>query len=394
MAVLTPRAGRTALILAIALGALFGIGVGYRLYRSAHSEEVPAAALTPSPALATSTADAAVESAPAPFVIDPEEDQPDDKSPAASGKSLGRFMGRKASVYVDGKPVGMLTFGELPVGLKPVWITEEISATMTRGDSDGGGVATTQARRYRFTDYLKAVGVTVAAIKMIHVYGAKASDVIIASGEELRSAKGQGFYFRFGSETYGKALPVVPERFGNGHSPDKITGVCVYISKPAPVLIRNKGLAFDGKLVDGIPYYGEPIHGGARVYFDNRLAVIVKRRDLAGDNDNLDPKWKLQELLTERGFSGKRVVEGWLVANEKRGRKFSAEQLATAVLVAVPQTKPYLQLGEEKIRFSVLALHTQPVTQEDLSLMAPRSDIGEDALPDEKDDAPSPEDGF
>ena len=48
-----------------------------------------------------------------------------------SGQGLNRW--RDTAVYVDGKPVGVVTFGELPIGLKPVWVPEEHSIEFDYG---------------------------------------------------------------------------------------------------------------------------------------------------------------------------------------------------------------------------------------------------------------------
>src|SRR5438309_1851973 len=37
----------------------------------------------------------------------------------------GKARWKDTGVYLDGKPVGMLSFGELPFALLPVWIEEE-----------------------------------------------------------------------------------------------------------------------------------------------------------------------------------------------------------------------------------------------------------------------------
>src|SRR5438067_9777134 len=112
----------------------------------------------------------------------------DEGNPLASGAKKWRDTG----VYVDGQPVGVLRFGELPIRLKPVWVEQEHSVEFGPDDK-GPRVGIRPERRYRFIDYLKAVGVDVAKIKEIQVMGPKLPEVIIASGKELRSKKGQSF---------------------------------------------------------------------------------------------------------------------------------------------------------------------------------------------------------
>jgi len=193
-----------------------------------------------------------------------------DEEMGVGGKAKGSTQGsglnkwRDTGVYVDGKPVGVVDFGELPIGLKPTWVEEEHSIEFDYGYK-GPRTRKSFARRYRVVDLLKALGVDVRKVKEIQVLGPKDTSVIIASGKELRSPKGQDFMFRFGAVAGGKAIPVVPDGFGNGVMPDKMSCVMVYIDKKPPVLVPDEGLELDGKLVDGVAYYGEPMRGGVRV---------------------------------------------------------------------------------------------------------------------------------
>jgi hypothetical protein len=110
----------------------------------------------------------------------------------SQGGGMGMNRWRDTIVYVDGKPAGVLEFGELPIGLKPIWVNEEHSAEIEPG-SHGKGVKISQARRYRFTDYLKAIGVDLRQVKELHMLGPKTTMVTAVTGAELRSKKGEGF---------------------------------------------------------------------------------------------------------------------------------------------------------------------------------------------------------
>ena len=91
--------------------------------------------------------------------------------------------------------------------------------------------------------------------------------------------------FRFGGLVGGKAMPHAPDDFGNGETPDKISGVMIYIDRKPPTVTRE-GIELDGVDQTGVPYYGEPLRGGIRVYLDDKLAAIIKRagaRSESGD---------------------------------------------------------------------------------------------------------------
>ncbi len=98
--------------------------------------------------------------------------------PAEFKAGMSRW--KDTGVYVDGKAVGFLTFGELPIGLKPTWMKDKVSAEKRPGTDDPGW-RWAQQRSYKFTDYLKAVGVDIKKVKQIHVYGPKFSETIIAT---------------------------------------------------------------------------------------------------------------------------------------------------------------------------------------------------------------------
>lgn len=293
-------------------------------------------------------------------------------NPAGKGGGQGMNKWRDTGVYVDGRPVGVLDFGELPVGLKPTWIPEEHSVEFDYG-STGPRTRTTYARRYKMIDYLKAVGVDVAKIKEIHVMGPKLTSIMIASGKQLRSKEGQGLMFRFGIAVGGKAIPVVPEKFGNGKHADKISAVMVYVNKKPPVLVEDVGLQLDGKDVDGIPYYGDPMRGGVRVYANDLLQTQIKRqllKDVPGEL-GADGKqhWSLWKILASKGVDTSKLVEGWVIADERRKQKFTRAELEK--LTFEMNERNEILVGPSKIPAAALALHDHALTADELPQIRP-----------------------
>jgi hypothetical protein len=255
---------------------------------------------------------------------------------------------RDTGVYVDGVYQGVLAWAELPVALEPVWIETRASAPKRSGATDPGWKLVRE-RRYRVTDYLRAIGLDLATIKEIHLYGPKFSETIIATGADLRSPAADGFMFRFGTGASGKPLPVVPHGFGNGRSPDKVSAMMIYVTKPPPTLERNVGLVLDGQVTTGVPYYGTPHRGGVRVYLDDRLVAYLKRQDLpiaeATQVDDGDPRWRLLDILRGQGVAVETIAEAWIIRDERWRERIDQAALATAWFSAGMQAKGNITIG-------------------------------------------------
>lgn len=299
--------------------------------------------------------------------IDEDEDWDKDKYVPAEFKQ-GADRWKDTGVYIDGVFAGNLAFAELPVALKPVWLQTKASAPKRYGTSDTGW-RWAKERRYRWSDYVRALGLEPRTIKALHVYGPKFTETVVVTGKQLASKEADGFYFRFGGLVNGKAIPVVPDNFGNDRSPDKISAVMIYVHKTPPVLERNVGLILDGEVQTGVPYFGTPLRGGVRVYLDDRLALYIKRQDLPADQANTtsgEPRWRLTDYLASRGVKLDGVVEGWVVRQEKWEEKFDRAALDAMWFGASPQAKGNIELGDQKVKAQALILRTHPVADADV----------------------------
>ncbi|HEY0476188.1 MAG TPA: hypothetical protein VGD37_01610 [Kofleriaceae bacterium] len=285
--------------------------------------------------------------------------------------TTGMSRWKDAGVYVDGKPMGFLTWGELPIGCKASWQRDKVSADKRAGTDDPGW-KWGRKRYYKFTDYLKAIGIDPGKVKELHVYGPKPTQTMIATGKDLMSPAANDFWFRFGTGTAGKPIPHTPAGFGRGRSGDKISSVMVYIDKKPPTLVDNEGLFLDGVEQTGVPYYGEPIRGGVRVYLDDKLATIIKRQELdpkqAVTGADGEPQWRLADFLTSHGVDVKRVVEMWTIRSDQRAEKFPAAELATMMFQASSQSKGGVLLGGKQVLANVIALHSRALKPEDMPI--------------------------
>jgi hypothetical protein len=278
---------------------------------------------------------------------------------------------KDTGVYVDGQPIAALSFGELPVKLKPIWIEEQKSAEKEPGTNMPDYVIVKQ-RRYRFTEYLRALGIDLAKIKELHVAGPRMSETIVVSGRELRSKKAQGFMFRFGGTVGGKAIPIVPGGFGNEMSPDKIGAVMIYIKKKPPRVVGSEGLEVDGEIVSGIPYAKEPLHGGVRVYRDDKLVASLHRRNVVEkEAASADGQYKLLDVLSADGVDVRNIQEAWIIRDERRKERLTATQLADVTFELGERKQNAILIGKEKFAAQVLALHTKAVPADQLPQILP-----------------------
>jgi hypothetical protein len=286
--------------------------------------------------------------------------------------TAGMAKWKDAGVYVDGKPMGFLTWGELPIGCKVSWLRDKVSAEKRAGTNDPGW-KWARKRYYKFNDYLKAIGVDIRKVKELHVYGPKATQSLIVTGKDLQSPAANDFWFWFGANTSGKPIPHAPENFGNGRTADKISSVMVYIAKKPPILVDNEGLFLDGVEQTGVPYYGDPIRGGVRIYLDDKLAAIIKRQELdpkqATKGPDGEPQWKLADFLTSHGVDFKHVAELWVIRDDKRSEKYSAAELAAMPFEASSQSKGGVLLGDKLVLANALALHTRHLAAEDMPIL-------------------------
>jgi hypothetical protein len=318
----------------------------------------------------TAACDPPVAVAPAATLAPP----PDDAEAAAAAKLTGggdrASRWKDTAVYVDGRAVGMLAFGELPIGLAPVWIEDAVSVPVKPGQR-GPASRTVKARQYRVTDYLRALGVDIARVRELHIHGPKSSEVLIVPGTDLR-ARGDGLRFRFGGEVAGKAIPVVPGGLGNGRTPDKIAAVAVYVERMPPTLVRNVGFVLDGAPVTGIAYADAPVRGGFHVYRDDRLATILKRNRLAPAAAGGDRP--LLALLAEQGVDTAGVVEAWIIHRERRSRRLAGDELAAASLALHEGSRAAIHVGATELPVTALALHSRPLAPSELPRILPEED--------------------
>lgn len=294
-----------------------------------------------------------------------------DPPQAALGTHSGgmeRF--KDPGVYVDGHQLGVLRFGELPVPLEPVWFKEQAAVPFKPGDTVR--TKTVEQRRYRFRDYLAAMGVDVPKIKELHIYGGnQRAAAVVVPGENVRSF--DDFLFRFGGSIWGKPLPACPAEVGDGKCPDQIGTVVVYVEKDPPKRIGGH-FYFEGKRINGIPYFGDPIRGGVRVYLDGPLTATIKRNKvkasgLKATGPEGNEKYNLFEFLGSQGVNTDVVQEAWLVQYDRRIKKLSRAELLEVKFKSLKGMSGEILVGAEETVTHSISLHTKPIAVEDLPVL-------------------------
>ncbi|MGH7297315.1 MAG: hypothetical protein ACRELB_20425, partial [Polyangiaceae bacterium] len=138
----------------------------------------------------------------------------------------------------------------------------------------------TIARYYRLADYLGLIGVDLARVREVHVYGSH-DRVAVLTGEEIRTLRDK-LVFDFTQQTQGKPRARWAQMHALQHRPmvDVIMNISVYIEKAPPTFARGD-MWIDGKVVDSaIPYVGDGVPKGTRVYVDGKLEGWVRRKKL------------------------------------------------------------------------------------------------------------------
>jgi hypothetical protein len=182
------------------------------------------------------------------------------------GKKGGGNGFKESVVYVDGQAKGVLRFSELPPTMKPIAIPaiDELDVP----------------RYYRLADYLEGLGIDLGKVRELQIYGSH-DRIAIITGDEIRTLRA-GLVFDFTQQTAGKARARWAQTHALPHRPmvDVIMTISIYVDKPAPTLSRGD-MWLDGKVVDDpIPYVGDGVPKGTRVYADGKLDGWVRRKQL------------------------------------------------------------------------------------------------------------------
>jgi hypothetical protein len=226
------------------LALAFGVAASHPT-TSAHASATPRGAITLAP-LATVT--------------------PQAEGQHGDGKKGGGNGFKESVVYVDGQAKGVLRFSELPSSMKPIAIPQIDELDVPR--------------YYKLADYLEGLGIDLGKIRELQIYGSH-DRIAIITGDEIRTLR-DGLVFDFTQQTAGKARARWAQLHTLPHRPmvDVIMTVSIYVDKAAPTLAHGD-MWLDGKVVDDpVPYVGDGVPKGTRVYADGKLDGWVRRKTL------------------------------------------------------------------------------------------------------------------
>jgi len=215
------------------------------------------------------------------------------------GKKGGGNGFKESCVYVDGQAKGILRYSELPSSLKPVALPEIDEMPDV-------------ARYYRLADYLEGIGIDLGKIREMQIYGSH-DRIAIITGEEIRTLRA-GLVFDFTQQTGGKARARWAQLHTLPHRPmvDVIMNISIYVDKAAPTMAHGD-MWLDGKVVDDpIPYVGDGVPKGTRVYADGKLDGWVRRKQLpskllAPSSEQAHAKFSTDAFLAYVGADSRNV---------------------------------------------------------------------------------------
>ena len=272
----------------------------------------------------------------------------------------GNSKWRDAAVYADGKALGFLHFGELPMSLEPLWVDNVESLDFGPGDK-GPREAPTRERRYRILDLLRAFGVDVAAIKELHLYGGSGVPMVVTARELKKH--GKALCFGFGGGTSGKPLLFAPAGLATNTVFDQVRTIAAYAERKPPRVTAEEVL-LDGKPVEGVPYFGEPLRGGIHVYKDDRLATVIKRHKLVPESaaaikEGDKVRWKLMRFLEIQGVYGGDVADAEMIYDDRRLLRLSGDELGQTTFAADAQQSGQIFVGKADQATESIALYTR-----------------------------------
>jgi hypothetical protein len=204
-------------------------------------------------------------------------------------------------VWVDGKQVSVLRYGEISAALKP----------QTRFGAEPGG----PARFYSLEDYAQSLGIAPAKIKAIHALGNR-EKVTTIKGSELNAPANKGrFQFDFMQETTGiTKVDWDTTGLADSYVVHEIRALSFYVEKAPPVVDPSLHchLAKDGTCAFDDPYATAEKMKGTRFYIDGHLVGYVKRREIkesvvVGDNANGEHLYSVVKLAQQFGVDPAQV---------------------------------------------------------------------------------------
>lgn len=175
-----------------------------------------------------------------------------------------KFHGIDVPVYVDGKQVAALRWGEVP----PIPLVAQPDDPLKN------------LLYYRLYDYVVALGIQPKTVKAVHMRDFRLS-IASVEGSELAARKDTLVIGFMGGKT-GIARSMWPvDGLKNEHRIDEIAAMQIYVNKPVPPFKEGMTCYWkNDKCSAEMPYVEGELAKGTRVYVDGPMIGYVKRRAL------------------------------------------------------------------------------------------------------------------
>lgn len=258
---------------------------------------------------------------------------------------------REPILYVDGVPRAAFRGAEFPIRLKPTMI-EKRRALDYNANDPGPHTAIYYAPRWNVAAYLAAVGVPLGRVKAVLFHGGRGAAYL--DGAELRRHQA-GIFFDLTDESKGFLRIYLPKTLRLNASYDRYVGISVFVDKPAPHVDDEDQPVLDGESVIGVPYYGQPLRGGIRIYVDDVVATVLKR-NLLGQPGQAHPS--LVALLATFGVDANSVDAADIILGYARTQRLSGDALRAAWFTTAEQASGTLMLNGD-LPATALMLYTK-----------------------------------
>ena len=256
---------------------------------------------------------------------------PKESAAPAAEENKERGGRRQVAVYLDGEPIAAMRYGELPKKVQEVWVEA--------GIDEGEGIP--KYRRFRLAEYLEALGIKLSRLKGILLGSGRGRLAAIEPKELIKHR--QEMMFSFTGDTSGGVEMHYAPKIKSNDVIDKLTSIYLFQNKEAPIWRPEKKIyEIKGEPMTRIPYIEEPLKNGTRIYFDDKLRAIVKRKHLIGDEvgnkegkDKESPTVSLRAYLINLDIPVAKAKYIELVASDRVEKTLRPEELQSAQMSVV-----------------------------------------------------------
>lgn len=263
---------------------------------------------------------------------------------------------REPLLYVDGVPRAAFRAAEFPIDIVTTMVPQRRDLDFNAGDS-GPRTATYFTPRWNIASYLERVGVPVAKVTGVIFHAGRGSTFV--SGADLRRHRRE-FFFDLTDEGKGFLRIYRPLGFDVNTTYDRYVAMSVFVSKPAPTVDAQDEVVLDGVPIVGVPYYGQPLRGGIRVYVDDTIATVLKR-NLLGAAKGERPS--LAQTLGGFGVDTQAVRSADLIMGTTRSVRLTGEQFRAAWFASSEQASGTILLNGETPATALMLYTKREVAQ-------------------------------